>query len=256
MANEIADTGQREVALKEGRELKHLAQVEQSARAPVALRSQLGPAHVAALLQQTVEDVGHRERIAKPAEPVSDLDQLCGLGGDALLHLRVALAPRLLQTVTQAHAPLPGTPLREPVQGAVGHADDRSLQHTHQRAVVHGVLGQAEKGEHVLDLLAVEKAGPSAGQVRDALTSELILELTREHAHRVREDGDVREPAPRPVQAADRLGHGARLRPRVRRHHDSDWSAAAAPRGDEVGLGREVAVAADEVGGAVENLLE
>ena len=72
----------------------------------------------------------------------------------------------------------------------------------------------------------------------------------------MREDGDVREPAPRPVQAADRLGHGARLRPRVRRHHDSDWSAAAAPRGDEVGLGREVAVAADEVGGAVENLLE
>ena len=84
--------------------------------------------------------------------------------------------------------------------------------------------------EHVLDLLAVEEARAAAGQVRNALAAQLVLELAREHADRVREDRDVGERAAADVQAADRLRDRARLGARVGRHQHRHRPAPPEPR--------------------------
>src|ERR1700682_4314785 len=64
-AGEIADARQSEVALESRGQLKTLAQVEQRPRATISLGAKLGPAQISALLQQPVEYVGNRERIAQ-----------------------------------------------------------------------------------------------------------------------------------------------------------------------------------------------
>src|SRR2546428_616282 len=83
---------QRQVAFETPRELKNLAQVEQRARAAVALRAQLGPAQVSTLLEQAVEDIGHGQRVAQAADAVGQLDQAHRLRPDLWLHLRKSLA--------------------------------------------------------------------------------------------------------------------------------------------------------------------
>ena len=75
VAHEVADPGQGQVALKASGQLKDLAQVEQRARAAVSLGAQLGPAQVATLLEQPIEDVGDRKRVAKSSDAVRKLDQ-------------------------------------------------------------------------------------------------------------------------------------------------------------------------------------
>ena len=74
VADEVADSRERDVALESPGELEHLAQVEEGARAAVALRAQLGPAQVATLFEQAVEDVGNGERVAQQADAVGKLD--------------------------------------------------------------------------------------------------------------------------------------------------------------------------------------
>src|SRR3979411_512969 len=63
MADEVADSGERKVALESARQLEDLAQVEQSPRAAVPLGAQLGPAQVAAFLKQAIQDVRNGERV-------------------------------------------------------------------------------------------------------------------------------------------------------------------------------------------------
>src|SRR6266851_7192071 len=109
---------------------------------------------------------------------------------------------------------------------------------------------------HVLDLLAVEETRAAARQVRDALTAQLILEIAREHADRMGEDGDVREAPAASIQPPDRLRHRPGLGPRVRRHDHGHRPISGAARSDEVGLCREIRVPPDERGRAIQDLLE
>src|SRR6267378_3067983 len=104
MADEVADSGERKVALESARQLEDLAQVEQSPRAAVPLGAQLGPAQVAAFLEQAIQDVRDGERVAEPAQPVSELDQAHSLARDLLLHLRKAFARRFVKAISQPHA--------------------------------------------------------------------------------------------------------------------------------------------------------
>ena len=91
--HEISDARKHQVAFEEGRELEHLAQVEERAGAAVPLRAQLRPAQVSGFLEQPVEDVGDGQRVTHSTEPVGDRHQRGGLLGDARLHLRKAFAP-------------------------------------------------------------------------------------------------------------------------------------------------------------------
>ena len=104
VAHEVADTGEREVALEAPRQLEHLAKVEQSARAAVALRAQLGPAQVPAFLEQAVEYVRDCQRVAQPADAVGELDQARRLLRDLRFHLRESFAHRLVEAVAQPHS--------------------------------------------------------------------------------------------------------------------------------------------------------
>ena len=106
MADEVADSRERDVALESPGELEHLAQVEEGARAAVALRAQLGPAQVAALFEQAVEDVGNGERVAQQADAVGKLDKAHRLGRDLRLHFGKPGVPGFVETVAQSHASL------------------------------------------------------------------------------------------------------------------------------------------------------
>src|SRR6266851_2976507 len=106
VAHEVADSGEGDVALESPRQLKDLAQVEQGARAAVALGAKFGPAQVTALFEEAVEDVGDRERVAQPADAVGELDQAHRLGRDLRLHLGKSLAPGLVEAVAKPHAGL------------------------------------------------------------------------------------------------------------------------------------------------------
>src|SRR2546423_12950205 len=103
MAHEIADAGERQVAFEAPSKLKNLAQVEQRARAAVALRAQLGPAQVSTLLEQAVEDIGYGQRVAQAADAVGQLDQAQGLRRDLPIHLRKTLSHRLAEAFHEQH---------------------------------------------------------------------------------------------------------------------------------------------------------
>ncbi len=177
--------------------------------------------------------------------------------GHLWVHLGEPFAHRLVKAITQAHARPLETPRCEPVHARVGETHDRTLQDSHQRPVVHRVLGQPEQRQHVLDLLAVEEARASARDVRDSLAAQLVLELAGQHADRVREDRDLAKCATAHVQAANRLRYRAGLGPGVGRHHDADRrTIAASACRDELRLAGEFPIAPDEVGRAVEDSLE
>src|SRR5438477_13165007 len=99
MAHENGDAGEGQVAVRAPSKLKNLAQVEEPARAAVALRAQLGPAQVSTLLEQAVEDIGHGQRVAQAADAVGQLDQAQGLRRDLRIHLRKTLSHRLVEAV-------------------------------------------------------------------------------------------------------------------------------------------------------------
>src|SRR3989475_12257563 len=211
VAHEIPDPRERQVAFEATRQLKDLAQVEQRARAAVAVRPQLSPAQVSTLLEEAVEDVGHGQRVAQAADAVGQLDETHGLRSHLWIHLRKVLSHRLVEAIAESHAGPLKTPGGEPVHALVREPPDRPLQDAHKGPVVHRVLGQAEQPQHVLYLLAVEEAGIAAGHVRDALAPQLVLELAGKHADRMRQDSDLAKGAPGDVQPPDRLRHRARL---------------------------------------------
>ena len=256
MAHEIADAGERQVAFEAPRELKNLAQVEQRARAAVALRAQLGPAQVSTLLEQPVEDIGHGQRVTQAADAVGQLDQAHGLRRDLRIHLWKTLSHRLVEAVAETHAGPLQASRRQPVHAAVREAHDRALQDAHEGPVVHGVLREAQQRQHVLDLLAVEKTGTAAGDVWDSLAPQLVLELAWEHSDGMRQDRDLAKCAAADVKAPDGLRDRARLPARVRRHQHADRgnSTGTASR-HQLRFRREIGVAADEVRGAVEDAL-
>src|SRR5712691_1054829 len=256
VSNEVADARERKLALETRCELEDLAQVEQRARAAVSLRSQLCPTEISGLLEQLVQDVRDRERIAEAADTIGEVDQRHRAFGDLRLHLREPFGPRRLEAIAEPHAVAAESSGGHAVQSAIGQADDRSLQHAYERSVVHRVLCEAEHREHVLDLLAVEEARSAARQIWDALPSELVLEVARKHADGMSEDGDVRERAAASIQLPDGLGHRTRLCPRVWSHDHCDRPVAGAARRDEVGLVREIGIAPDERGRAIQDLLE
>src|SRR5438270_8468125 len=70
VAHEVADPRERQIAFEPTGQLKDLAQVEQSARAAVALRPQLSPPQVSALLEEAIEDIGHGQRVTQAADAV------------------------------------------------------------------------------------------------------------------------------------------------------------------------------------------
>src|SRR5256886_15846006 len=113
MAHEIADAGERQVAFEAPSKLKNLAQVEQRARAAVALRAQLGPAQVSTLLEQAVEGIGHGQRVAQAADAVGQLDQAPGLRPDPRIPLRKTLSHRLVEAVAETHAGTLQAPRRQ-----------------------------------------------------------------------------------------------------------------------------------------------
>src|SRR5437879_9945169 len=94
VADEITDAGQRELTLEPRRELEDLAQVQQRARAAVALRSELRPAQVARLLEQAIQDVGHGEGVPQSAEAIRKVDESGAARRHFGLHIRKALEPR------------------------------------------------------------------------------------------------------------------------------------------------------------------
>ena len=104
VADEVSDPGHGQVAFETAGELEDLAQVEQGARASVALRAQLRPAEVTALLEQPVQDVGDGESVAQPADAVGQLDQAHGLGRDLGVKLRKPFAGRFVEAIAKAHA--------------------------------------------------------------------------------------------------------------------------------------------------------
>ena len=216
--HEVADPGQREVTFEPARELKDLAQVEQRSRASVSLRAQLGPAQVSALLEQPVEDIGHGERVAEPADAVRELDQAHRLSRDLVLHLGKCLPPRFFEAVAQAHSRFLEAARGELIHALIRQPHDRALQDADEGSVVHGIFGKTEERQHVLYLLAVEEAGAAAGHVRDALPPQLVFELAGEHADRVRKDRDVAKCASAEVQLADGFSDRARLSARVGCH--------------------------------------
>src|ERR1700687_4838959 len=127
------------------------------------------PAEISRLLEQPVQDVRDGERIAKAADAIGEVDQGNRPLRDLRLHLREPFGSRRLEAIAQAHAVAAESPGSHSIQAAVRQSHDRSLQHPHERSVVHRVLGEAEHRQYVLDLLAVEEARATARQIRDAL---------------------------------------------------------------------------------------
>src|SRR3989475_6552545 len=91
VTHEIPDPRQRQVAFEATRQLKDLAQVEQRARAAVALRPQLSPAQVSTLLEAAVVDGGHGHRVAQASGSAGQLVQAHGFPSDPWIYLWKAL---------------------------------------------------------------------------------------------------------------------------------------------------------------------